>query len=101
MSPWIPVSERLPEFTTERDWGDSVDCIVCTDGGEVMAMTWRRYLKGRTSRSRGPRWEWMGRIALWEVTHWMPMPAPPTEYMNRESHAYAIEHTYELEQRSN
>lgn len=59
---WIPVTERLPEVDK---YGD-INVIVHMDDGFIYAATY--------DKNNG--WE------LWadsgEVTHWMPLPQPPT-----------------------
>lgn len=58
---WIPVSERLPE---PQEW-----CLI-TEDGDVQMAQW----------GGGDVW-WSDDSALaypyHEVTHWMPLPAPP------------------------
>ena len=63
---WIPVSERLPE--TE------VDVLVALKGyvdhGYYDGTEWRS--NTQLDYSETPE-------RLWDVTHWMPLPTPPTE----------------------
>ena len=60
-SPWIPVSERLPEV------GVQVLCAMPGGGVEVMR-----------KREHDGWWEWWGGdIDQLAITHWMPLPAPP------------------------
>lgn len=55
---WIPVTERLPE---------EMDLVLITDGINVM---WSFRVKDfETSEFYG----------MWNVTHWMPLPALPRE----------------------
>jgi len=53
--------------------------LVCTANKIVaeMTYTWNPYAK--TRKGQQPRWEWMGKISPWEITHYMPLPEPPTE----------------------
>lgn len=53
--------------------------LVCTANKMVaeMKFTWNHQAK--TRKGQQPRWEWMGRISSWEITHYMPLPEPPTE----------------------
>jgi hypothetical protein len=74
---WIPVSERLPDV--ERSAHGSVECIVACSTGLVTAMRYTENRVAKTEKGRRPRWEWNWRVATWEVTHWMPLPAPPTD----------------------
>jgi hypothetical protein len=73
---WIPTSERMPEFPE----GESrVDVIVAVASGAVLGMVYRFNQHARTERGREPRFEWNGSRCIWRVTHWMPIPDPPTE----------------------
>jgi hypothetical protein len=74
---WIPVSERLPNVG-RSEYG-SVECIVACSTGLVTAMRYTENRNAKTEKGRRPRWEWNWRVATWEVTHWMPLPAPPTD----------------------
>jgi hypothetical protein len=72
---WIPVTERMPDV--ERSQYGSVECIVACSTGLVTAMRYTENRGAKTEKGRRPRWEWNWRVATWEVTHWMPLPAPP------------------------
>jgi hypothetical protein len=72
---WIPVTERMPDV--ERSQRGSVECIVACSTGLVTAMRYTENRGAKTEKGRRPRWEWNWRVATWEVTHWMPLPAPP------------------------
>jgi hypothetical protein len=74
---WIPVTERLPDV--ERSPHGSVECIVACSTGLVTAMRYTENRNAKTEKGRRPRWEWNWRVATWEVTHWTPLPAPPTD----------------------
>lgn len=75
---WIPVGERLPkEYET---------VLVATDGGvsagevrfpfdDYMEEPWWMVFKDRRCRVTTT---WAGFVRLSDVTHWMPLPAPPT-----------------------
>jgi len=76
---WIPVTERLPkEYET---------VLVATDGavsaGEIRfpfesegpEEPWWMVFKDRRDTSPS----WAGMVSLNDVTHWMPLPAPPTD----------------------
>jgi hypothetical protein len=74
---WIPVGERLPE--------EYETVLVATDGsvsaGEIrfpdsecgMDEPWWMVFKDKRDRSVA----WAGLVPLNDVTHWMPLPAPP------------------------
>ncbi|ELY4532930.1 DUF551 domain-containing protein [Cronobacter sakazakii] len=53
--------------------------LVCTKNRQVIPMqyTWNEYAK--TERGKAPRFEYMGRISPWEITHYMHLPEPPAE----------------------
>ncbi len=53
--------------------------LVCTDTGIVTEMSYTWNSLAKTERGRAPRWEWHGRLSPWTITHYMPLPAPPTE----------------------
>ena len=74
---WIPVTERMPDV--ERSQHGSVECIVACSTGLVTAMRYTENRNAKTEKGRRPRWEWNWRVATWEVTHWMPLPAPPSD----------------------
>lgn len=62
---WIPVTERLPE--------DEGSYLVTSVTGKVYMAHW--YTEKKCT-------EWYTRKAAWShpnVTHWMPLPNPPTE----------------------
>jgi hypothetical protein len=74
---WIPVAERLPNVV-RSEYG-SVECIVACSTGLVTAMRYTENRNAKTEKGRRPRWEWNWRVATREVTHWMPLPSPPTD----------------------
>lgn len=74
---WVSVAESLPKCRESGDF--CVPCIVATEDGQVIAMTWKSNMYATTEKGRQPRWEWFGRISQWKVTHWMPLPPHPKE----------------------
>ena len=64
-SPWIPVSERLPE--------EFRSVLVVLAGGNRSAEGWFRYKKGEAS------WN-VASCTKVSVTHWMPLPSPPRSH---------------------
>jgi len=74
---WIPVTERLPDI--EKSSHGSVECIVACSTGLVTAMRYTENKGAKTEKGRRPRWEWNWRVSTWDVTHWMPLPAPPSD----------------------
>ena len=69
---WISVNDRLPEtegtyiVMTEKSWEHKPY--------KVMAMDFEiKVLRGVEKR----RWKWYGKLPIWSVTHWMPLPEPP------------------------
>jgi hypothetical protein len=71
-SKWIPVSDRLPE--------EGVDVVVFSPGnvdGEFHVCSWCVERNGRAEP-----FSYFSRNdmkCIWDVTHWMPLPEPPTE----------------------
>jgi len=67
---WIKCSEQMPEINTQ--------VIYCD---EFMHRGSARYIKydfAKTEKGRAPRFEDL-RGVVHGVTHWMPLPTPPTE----------------------
>lgn len=63
-SPWVSVKERLPEQNT--------DVLVSVDeNSDDCGMHVCDYYDGKFSRAEAGY--------IWGVTHWMPLPAPPTD----------------------
>jgi hypothetical protein len=65
---WIAVGDRTPEIPVERQHTRFSDPVLCTDGEEIWI--WGCYQRE-------------GEDAVWcyptrTVTHWQPLPAPPT-----------------------
>jgi hypothetical protein len=83
---WIPVTERLPEMLydyTHDAFGETCEVyrskpVLASDGREVCTVEWVRFSEGEilmeVSRLDG------GKI---EPTHWMPLPEPPRENVDR------------------
>jgi hypothetical protein len=66
---WIPVTERLPEE------GGVFPYVLAKIGGMHYPAIARR-----SESTSG--WVELGDLRLfaaWEITHWMPLPAPPTD----------------------
>jgi len=76
---WIPVSERLPqEYETvlvATDRAVSAGEIRFPDDEDGLSEPWWMVFKDRRDTSPS----WAGMVALNDVTHWMPLPAPPTD----------------------
>ena len=64
---WIPVTERLPAATL----GDVSERVLVTDGEYVAIVEWFNF------GECGSFWGYTGFGK--DVTHWMPLPQPPTE----------------------
>ena len=60
---WIPVTERLPE----------IRCV------EVLAIDKKGVLMASVDRSADGVWFGTNRAISGDVTHWMPLPAPPED----------------------
>ena len=61
MSEWISVEHELP-----KDWGRFLCCIEYANGEKEVLSLW----------FRNDIW-WCHSFMYPEVTHWMPLPAPP------------------------
>jgi hypothetical protein len=82
---WISVEDRLPEvLVTEKGWGNHrvqksirVLCACKQKSGKVLVKEGYYELWDYTDK---PYWRIPGNID--SVTHWMPLPTPPTEKEN-------------------
>ena len=84
---WISVEERLPDLEpTLIKWGDfghkqksiRVLCVCKQKSGKVLVK--EGYYEVWTDSPTDPHWKIPGSID--SVTHWMPLPPPPTENEN-------------------
>lgn len=66
MNEWINVKDRLPERYKS--------CIVCSEHGNIRIGYYDRSDQWVESRYNGNLVKY--------ITHWMPLPAPPTEKEN-------------------
>jgi membrane-bound lytic murein transglycosylase MltF len=70
---WISVKERLPELSTKDKWdyGNSYsDKVIVIEQGESYFAKYRQDIS---------QWTVFGRTGNIQVSHWMPLPEPPTE----------------------
>lgn len=67
---WIKCSEQMPDI------GERV--LVVTRGIYVGCASYRQREGAKTAKGRAPRFEDFGGI-VYNVTHWQPLPKPPTE----------------------
>lgn len=67
---WIKCSERMPDI------GKSV--LVVINGKYVNSASYTQWDGAKTAKGRAPRFEDLRGI-VYGVTHWMPLPEPPTE----------------------
>ena len=78
MSEWISTEERLPEIDMEAAAHDRhVNVLAATKTGSVIFVQYISNGYAKTAKGREPRFEWMGRICPFNLTHWMPLPEPP------------------------
>lgn len=78
---WIPVAQELPKFTRRDDTPIAgrpnapatllSDDVLVLEWGDCYCIT---HLVGAEGSTQPPQW-----YAGSGVTHWMPLPAPPTE----------------------
>jgi hypothetical protein len=66
---WIPVTERLP------DEGGVFPCVLAKIGG----MHYPAIARRSESTTGWVELGGMRLFAAWEITHWMPLPAPPSD----------------------
>lgn len=71
MAEWISVEDGLPK---PQMYADYVAVLFATEGGEVCAGYCIPQMKVRAWRSIQGR-----RYTRKEVTHWMPLPPPPSK----------------------
>jgi len=77
MSEWISVKDQLPPLP--ETWREN-NRWLASDGRTVREMRYAQHATAKTEKGRKPRWEETdGRLAWIEVTHWQPLPAPPSE----------------------
>lgn len=77
-SAWVPVTERLPEIDMDKPpYSRGTKVLIHWDGGGVAEAEYTANWYSKQARASKPRFEWQGRIAPWNVTHWMPMPSIP------------------------
>ena len=72
---WISVEDRLPDVhKTKSGYENAV--VIATNGKVVRVMIYERAcIYGKTKY----RWKWMWDTIYHgnDITHWMPLPAPP------------------------
>jgi hypothetical protein len=74
MSEWISVNDRLPLVATDGQHFACVEVLV-TDGEHVHATDF----KAGGIPIAWVEFDGYGAIARSQITHWMPMPNPPTK----------------------
>jgi len=67
---WIKCSERMPEISSR--------VLVAIRGKYVTNATYTSWTGAKTEKGRAPRFEDLRGI-VHQVTHWMPLPEPPTD----------------------
>lgn len=67
---WIKCSDRMP------DTGSRV--MVAMNGKFVTVASYTQWPGAKTEKGRAPRFEDLRGI-VHNVTHWQPLPSPPTE----------------------
>jgi hypothetical protein len=76
---WVLVSDRLPqEYETvlvATDGGVSAGEIRFPDSESGASEPWWMVFKDRRDSSPA----WAGMVSFADVSHWMPLPAPPSE----------------------
>ena len=75
---WIPVSERLPEV---EEYACSVSVLVFRNGYTV-AEAWYDFEEENWHKSNA-----IGML-IDGVTHWMPLPEPPDDYVGDSDHEH-------------
>ncbi len=69
---WIKCDKQMPE--------PGKTYIACTNTDSVLALNYRANRYAKTPKGQAPRWEWMfGRVYPGIITHWMPLPPPPSD----------------------
>ncbi|MCH0685626.1 DUF551 domain-containing protein [Escherichia coli] len=67
---WIKCSDRMPDINT---W-----VLVAIGGRVVISANYRQWEGAKTEKGRAPRFKDLRGI-IRGVTHWMPLPEPPSE----------------------
>ena len=73
-NPWISVEDRLPELYQ--------DVIVINNGKPIMSRRYKCQVRSKlTNNEWVDSWRWSRNLV--NVTHWMPIPEPPTKEQNK------------------
>lgn len=77
---WISVKDRLPEDELPEDSKRlQIKCLVAIKGKNGYTVrTQNRIRQEQSWSSKEPFTDWYWRFAHGEVTHWMPLPKPPS-----------------------
>ena len=75
---WVSVNDRLPEIDYTKPEYERRVKVLASWSGYVAEMNYVSNGFAKTEKGRIPRFEWFGRVSPFDVTHWMPMPAPPS-----------------------
>lgn len=79
MSEWISINERLPVIDMNAaPYVRCVNVLAVTNTRSIVFLSYVSNGYAKTEKGREPRFEWMGRICPFVLTHWMPLPEAPT-----------------------
>ncbi len=75
---WIPVEERLPELPDpkEKYQSSKIEVLVTYEGCKGNKTTSMDFVKEFVRGKLKSRFYWNGKLSIWNVIAWMPMPEP-------------------------
>ena len=77
---WISVEDRLPNVCKSKSGYENIGVIACVKGNNNNYVGYRIYERACVRGKTVYRWKFpWDRISDEKITHWMPLPTPPSE----------------------